>query len=112
MKQNSRSSLAMLIAAMGIWGTIGLFRKSIPLSFGLIAFSRGVIGAAFLSLLAKGRGGAVFQGVGRTKALWLSLSGAAALSALVLSEKMSAAGIAGSVLILSSAVFSELRGRR
>lgn len=197
----------MLIAAMGIWGTIGLFRKSIPLSSGLIAFSRGVIGAAFLSLLAKGRGGAVFQGVGRTKALWLSLSGAAALyaavvllnkrtggvdayqksviqlaasaavlvpyllltedfsavtisagtaamllvvgilhtgvayalyfgsmdglktqtiaifsyidpivalllSALVLSEKMSAAGIAGSVLILSSAVFSELRGRR
>ena len=102
----------MLIAAMGIWGTIGLFRKSIPLSSGLIAFSRGVIGAALPAPLAKGRGGAVFPGGGWKKAHWLPLAGAGAVDALVLSEKMSAAGIAGSVLILSSDVFSELRRRR
>lgn len=76
MRQDSRRSLAMLVAAMCIWGTIGLFRKSIPLSSGLIAFSRGVIGAAFLALLAKRGGGPVFRGVGRAKALWLALSGA------------------------------------
>lgn len=67
----------MLVSAMCIWGTIGLFRKYIPLSSGLIAFSRGLIGAFFLAPLAKRRSGSVFRGPGGTKALRLVLPGAA-----------------------------------
>jgi RarD protein len=35
---------------MLIFGTIGLFRRYIPLSSGLLAFSRGILGAVFLGL--------------------------------------------------------------
>ncbi len=37
-----------LIAAMFLFGTIGIFRRYIPLPSGLLALARGVIGAAFL----------------------------------------------------------------
>ena len=77
MKRNSHRSLAMLIVAMVIWGTIGLFRKSIPLSSGIVAFTRGITGAAFLALLAKYRNGAVLHGAGTARTLWLAASGAA-----------------------------------
>ena len=46
--ENSKKSLIMLISAMLIFGTIGIFRRYIDLSSGLLAFLRGVIGAAFL----------------------------------------------------------------
>ena len=46
--KNSKSSLMMLVSAMLIFGTIGIFRRYIDLSSGLLAFLRGVIGAAFL----------------------------------------------------------------
>lgn len=41
-------ALFSLLASMVIFGTIGIFRRYIPLSSGLIAFSRGVIGFIFL----------------------------------------------------------------
>lgn len=41
----------MLICSMVIFGTIGLFRKAIPLPSGIIAMSRGYVGAAFLLLI-------------------------------------------------------------
>ena len=47
-KDNSRN---MLIAAMCIFGTIGIVRRYIPLSSSLIALVRGVIGAVFLLLV-------------------------------------------------------------
>lgn len=47
MKEESRSKL-MLISAMIIFGTIGIFRRYIPLPSGTIAFARGVIGVIFL----------------------------------------------------------------
>jgi RarD protein len=40
----------MLASSMLIFGTIGLFRRYIPLSSGLLAFSRGILGAVFLGL--------------------------------------------------------------
>lgn len=46
----------MLASSMLIFGTIGIFRRYIPLSSGLLAFSRGVIGALFLGLFLKCRG--------------------------------------------------------
>ena len=44
-------ALLSLTASMLIFGTIGIFRKYIPLSSGLLAFSRGIIGAAFIIIL-------------------------------------------------------------
>lgn len=67
----------MLIAAMALWGTIGVFRRAIPLSSGLVAFARGVAGAVFLALLVKIQGRRLFHGIGRWKALLLVLAGAA-----------------------------------
>ena len=46
-------ALFSLIASMLIFGTIGLFRRYIPLSSGLIAFSRGIIGFLFLLVFVK-----------------------------------------------------------
>jgi len=50
-KTNSKKSLIMLISAMFIWGTIGIFRKYIPLPSSTLAFVRGFIGTIFLILL-------------------------------------------------------------
>lgn len=41
----------MLMASMTVFGTIGLFRRWIPLPSGAIAMARGLIGAAFLLLM-------------------------------------------------------------
>ncbi len=45
-------ALFMLILSMVIFGTVGIFRRWIPLPSGLLAFSRGVIGAAVLCVPA------------------------------------------------------------
>ncbi len=55
-EKNNRRSLLMLIGAMVIFGTIGLFRRAIPLSSGMLAFARGVIGALFLLIFLNLRG--------------------------------------------------------
>ena len=44
MKEN-RKAYASLCTAMLIFGTIAVFRRNIPLSSGLLAFSRGLLGA-------------------------------------------------------------------
>lgn len=48
MKNSPARSRLMLIAAMVIFGTIGIFRKCIPLASSVLALGRGVIGALFL----------------------------------------------------------------
>lgn len=45
---NKKVSLFKLSLSMCIFGTIGIFRRLIPFSSGLIAFARGVIGVLFL----------------------------------------------------------------
>ena len=50
MSKNNRS-LYMLVASMVIFGTIGIFRRLIPLPSASIAALRGIVGAAFLLLL-------------------------------------------------------------
>lgn len=50
MKPENKSKL-MIIMAMTIWGTIGIFRRYIPMSSGMIAFTRGLIGTIFLLLV-------------------------------------------------------------
>ena len=44
---------ASLILAMVIFGTIGIFRKYIPLSSGIVAFTRGFLGVVFLLVFIK-----------------------------------------------------------
>ncbi len=55
-ESNRPGSLLMLASSMLIFGTIGIFRRYIPLPSGLLAFSRGAIGAVFLGLFLKCRG--------------------------------------------------------
>lgn len=47
-KRNEERSLLMLVTAMLIYGTIGVFRRNIPLPSGLLVFWRGLLGGTFL----------------------------------------------------------------
>ena len=49
-KSNAKISL---ISAMAIFGTIGIFRKYIPLPSGIVACARGILGVAFLLAFIK-----------------------------------------------------------
>ena len=51
MKNESLRAKLGLILSMSIFGTIGIFRRYLPLPSGVIAFSRGIIGTLFLLLL-------------------------------------------------------------
>lgn len=51
MENNKNSARAIFVLTMVIFGTIGLFRRYIPLSSGFLAMTRGFIGALFLLLL-------------------------------------------------------------
>ena len=65
---------------MLIFGTVGIFRRSIPVSSEFLAFSRGILGALFLLGflgLRKNRKNTRIQPVPRSAFLWLVLSGAA-----------------------------------
>ncbi len=48
---NNNRDKMMMIAAMTIFGTIGIFRRYIPLPSSLLALARGIIGTVFLLLL-------------------------------------------------------------
>ena len=61
---------------MVIFGTIGVFRRMIPLPSGMIAFSRGIIGAAFMILLTRGRRKQFCFSMGMRAMLGMILSGA------------------------------------
>lgn len=74
--KNSSRSLVMLISAMTIFGTIGIFRKLIPLPSALIAFFRGAIGAAFLITLVKIKGQKLCHHLSRKAYGLLALTGA------------------------------------
>lgn len=52
-KKNDKKSMVMYIASMLIFGTIGIFRRYIPLSSAFLAFSRGLLGGACLLLFMK-----------------------------------------------------------
>ena len=52
-ERNNRKSVLMILSAMLIWGTIGLFRRFIPLSSAFLAFSRGILGGIFLLIVMR-----------------------------------------------------------
>ena len=47
-EQNEKSAKIRLMTAMFIFGTIGIFVRSIPLPSSVIALARGIIGTLFL----------------------------------------------------------------
>ena len=49
-------ALALLTSSMMIFGTIGVFRRFIPLPSDAIAFGRGIMGSVFLLIILKARG--------------------------------------------------------
>lgn len=63
--QKQRSDLAKLVFTMLAFGTIGLFRRNIPLSSSVIALARGAVGAAFLAVYMKARGKALTASLSR-----------------------------------------------
>lgn len=65
----------MLVSSMLIFGTIGIFRRYIPLSSGALAFSRGLMGTLTLILFTRlsGRGGK--RTLNRWQMGWLGFSG-------------------------------------
>lgn len=62
---------------MLIFGTIGIFRRYIPLPSAVLACFRGAAGAVFLLILAKLQKRKINHKIGAKKVLWLVLTGAA-----------------------------------
>ncbi len=56
-KENDRRSMLMIVSSMLIFGTIGIFRRYIPLSSAFLAFSRGILGGMFILLFIRLRRG-------------------------------------------------------
>ena len=52
-EQNEKSAKIRLVAAMFIFGTIGIFVRSIPLPSSVIALARGIIGTLFLIIFTR-----------------------------------------------------------
>lgn len=75
-RKNDKKSLCMLILAMLIFGTIGIFRRWIPLSSSLLAFARGVQGTLFLILFISLKKKKIFRDIEKRKLYLLILSGA------------------------------------
>lgn len=73
---NKKASYIMLISSMLIVGTIGIFRRYIPLSSALLAFFRGVIGGTVLCIFAAVGKRGHWQSIERKKLLLLVVSGA------------------------------------
>ncbi len=76
MSKNDPRSLAMLTLSMVIFGSIGIFRRYIPLPSAALACFRGLSGAAVLFAAAKAQKKTLNHHIGAKKILWLALTGA------------------------------------
>ncbi len=74
--RNDKSSYIQFITAMVIIGTIGIFRRSIPVSSAVLAFTRGILGSLSLGIFVKLRGRRIFNGIKRKKLAFLIFNGA------------------------------------
>lgn len=75
MQEKNAKAYIMMITSVLIFGTIGIFRKYIPLSSEMLTFSRGLLGSIFLLIFI-----AVTRRrpkrLGGRKLLWLAVTGA------------------------------------
>ena len=77
-QRNDGRSLLMLISSMLVFGTIGIFRRFIPLSSAMLAFSRGLLGGLFLLVFVRWKRqsrGERRDVLTRRQFLWFALSG-------------------------------------
>ena len=72
-KTNNRRALGMFIASMLIFGTIGVFRRYIPLPSAFLAFVRGIVGGLFLLGFIRLRGKGASRQLPRPLLLRLSV---------------------------------------
>lgn len=77
MNKNEKTNRSLLILAMVIFGTVGIFRRYIPLSSSVVALVRGIIGTLFLLAYLKFRGQQIDQASVRKHFPVLLISGAA-----------------------------------
>jgi len=75
MDNKTSKSYIMLISSMLIFGTIGVFRRYIPLSSSLLACSRGFIGSVCIYAYLSLKGHRIFKSIDKRKLLLLSVSG-------------------------------------
>ena len=75
-KKNDKRSLVMILISMVIWGSVGIFRRFIPVSSAVLACFRGIIGTAFLVVFVKVQGKRLFYPLGKGVFFLLFLSGA------------------------------------
>lgn len=75
-KGNDRKSVLMIISSMLIFGTIGVFRRSVPLPSAFLAFSRGILGCLFILAFKQLKRKKAPARLQLRSAAWLALSGA------------------------------------
>ena len=73
---NDRRSLLMLVSSMLIFGTIGVFRRYIPVSSAFLAFSRGVLGGLCVLFFSRLKRKKAPEGIPLRVLLGLAVSGA------------------------------------
>ena len=72
MKESRKQSYLAFIGAVLLFGTIGIFRRFIPLSSGMLAFLRGILGGIFLLLFRKGKNASGLQKAGLpSRTVWV-----------------------------------------
>lgn len=76
MNKKKLISYIMLITAMLIWGSIGIFRRSIPVPSEFLAFIRGLTGALFMCIIFALKKDASFRQVKKQSIVLLALTGA------------------------------------
>jgi len=75
--KNDVKSYIMLMSSMLVFGTIGIFRKYIPLSSALLACLRGIVGSLFLLAFVKIKGRKIVHHIGAKKLIALAVIGGA-----------------------------------
>lgn len=76
MNKKKLISYIMLITAMLIWGSIGLFRRSIPVPSEFLAFIRGLTGALFMCIILSLKKDVSISQVKKQSIVLLALTGA------------------------------------
>lgn len=76
-RSDDRKSILMIVSSMLIFGTIGVFRRYIPLPSGFLAFTRGALGGLFLLVFMRLRHRKASESrLPSRTVLWLAVSGA------------------------------------
>jgi len=75
-KENNQKSIVMFISSMLIFGTIGVFRRSIPCSSAFLAFFRGILGGLFLLAFIRLKKKTAWEKLPKNLFLGLAVTGA------------------------------------